>query len=282
MKSLVLAAVVAMAALAGCATQEVAAPEMAKVAAPPVAAPRPAPLPLPPPVMESVPSEAAPSPVSSASATAAPSPKTPKSAKKPAGPNGAAAKPPAAANGSPDYAALVAAEFAKLKTGKILFNPPKEMTVGHSERIEVRISQDISQDLIEGLKGKGEVQIKEIRVGAFMKAVLSGGKAFAITPHNPEAEQVVVSPYTQWSWDVLPIDAGEHELHLLVTVRLALPGMAEKTYDHPVIDKPIRVKVNLPYTVKMFVAEYWQWLIATLLLPLIAWLWKAYGPKPRP
>jgi hypothetical protein len=40
----------------------------------------------------------------------------------------------------------------KLSSGQILFNPPEEMKVGIEERVEVRLTNDITENLTEELK----------------------------------------------------------------------------------------------------------------------------------
>ena len=51
--------------------------------------------------------------------------------------------------------------------------------------------------------------------------------------------------FTEWGWDVTPKKSGNNILHLHVTLRIRLP-FGEERKDHPVIDKKVIVKVNLP------------------------------------
>jgi hypothetical protein len=195
--------------------------------------------------------------------------------------------PPAAVDGgaehhnaeSPDWGALVKAELDKLQIGRILFNPPADMTVGKTERVEVRISQNPAEEIAKGLKGRGVPQIEAVKVGTFMRVALSGG-GFKLTPLFDKPEQVVAPDgFTEWAWDVLPQQAGERQLNLMVTVRIKLPGAAEESKQYPVIDKDIRVHVNPVYSVKQFFTTYWQWIAATIVLPLIGWAYKRYSER---
>jgi phosphoribosylformylglycinamidine (FGAM) synthase PurS component len=49
------------------------------------------------------------------------------------------------------------------------------MKVGIRERIEVRITKTLTEDLSKELRGRGVPQIENIRVGPFMKVHLTGG-----------------------------------------------------------------------------------------------------------
>src|SRR5262245_9313741 len=48
---------------------------------------------------------------------------------------------------APSLAQAVQAELARLAKGRILYNPPAQMTQGKEERIEVRVTQSISENL---------------------------------------------------------------------------------------------------------------------------------------
>lgn len=169
-----------------------------------------------------------------------------------------------------DWGAIVRAELARLPVGRILFNPPADMKMGRTERVEVRVAQDQATDLTEGLRGRGAPEIEPIKVSTFMKARLTGD-SFEITPLN-EAEQLVAGDtFTEWAWDVTPLRGGDQKLNLIVTVRLQLPSVGEETRDYPVIDRAIHVQVDPVFSAKRFVGANWQWLISVLAIPIAGW-----------
>ncbi|TAA74551.1 MAG: hypothetical protein CDV28_12323 [Candidatus Electronema aureum] len=166
-------------------------------------------------------------------------------------------------------------ELSKLPIGRILFNPPNTMKLGISERVEVRISRELYLNLRSNLKGSGFPQIEELKISELMKVRLSGDD-FQIVPLN-EAEQILGEKgFTEWVWDVVPLNRGRKVLHLHVTLRIRLPFGEEKK-DHPVLDKEIYVQINPIYSSKLFVVKYWQWIASTLILPLAAWAWTVYS-----
>ena len=160
---------------------------------------------------------------------------------------------------------LIEEELEKLSSGRILFNPPEEMKVGIEERVVVRLTKDITENLTEGLEGPGTPQIEPIEVGTFMMVTLTGGDSFDINALSSEEQVVKPVGFTEWSWDVTPLTSGRQELHLTVTVRILIPGQDEQKIDWLVMDKQISVEVNPPYTFKRFIECYWQWIVATII-----------------
>ena len=167
---------------------------------------------------------------------------------------------------------IIKEEVKKLQFGQILFNPPNVMKVGKKERIEVRIIQNIYDDITRNLKGRGITEIIILKIGTFMKVLLTG-ENFQIESLNEEEQIVIKDNYTEWSWDVLPLKHGEQFLHLRVTVRMKTPSY-EEYIDHPVLDKKILVNVNLSYSIQKFILIYWKWIITVILLPLLVRLIK--------
>lgn len=172
-----------------------------------------------------------------------------------------------------DLDALLAAEFRKLREGRILFNPSDEMKQGEKERVEVRITKYLTVDLQEGLKGSGRPITEAIKVGSFMEAILKGD-AFKITRLSSDQQVLPPGDFAQWAWDVVPLESGSHSLQLLISVRLKSPEFGEETYSHPVLEREIKVEVSPYYVVATFLASYWHWIVATLLLPGVVWLIK--------
>lgn len=179
-------------------------------------------------------------------------------------------------------AEVVQAEFARLAAGRILYNPPQEMTVGQRERVEVRITQSTTANLTQNLQGRGTPQVEQIPVASFMKVRLTGD-AFEITPLSSEEQIVVGDTYTQWSWDVVPQRAGEQRLVLVVTARIKLAGYADEQKDLEILERNINVRVDAAYSVQSFFRENLNWIFPSILIPLVtaagAWLWRIYTER---
>jgi len=169
---------------------------------------------------------------------------------------------------TPDLSEIVEDELKKLAPGQILFNPSKKMRVGVRERVEVRISKNITEDLSTGLKGRGEPQIENISVNTFMKVHLTGDN-FDIKTLSEEEQAVSDEGFTQWEYDVIPNKSGNQILQLVVTVRIKIPGGEEKI-TYPVFERDINVKVNLIYSITHL---GWRWIIGTIIgSGIIGWI----------
>ena len=186
----------------------------------------------------------------------------------------ATAEPPPGA----DLAALVQAEFSRLAAGHVLYNPPEEMQVGRRERVEVRITQGTTETLAaESLQGSGAPVVEPIPVSTFMKVRLTGD-AFAITPLSSEEQFVVADSFTEWAWDLVPHQAGDQNLTLLITARVLLPGYPAEQRDLRIIERHIDVRVrSFGPAVLDFIRGHTELLITAVLIPLAValgkWLW---------
>ena len=166
---------------------------------------------------------------------------------------------PAATPGA-TFQELIDEALKELPTGNILFNPPKEMKVGDEELVEVRITQNITENLTKGLEGRGDPLINETKVSTTMKVRLTG-KNFDIAPQNG-AEQIIESDkYTEWKFYVTPLKPGIQTLHLTYYVIISIPGYDGKGKEYEVGDQEINVIVNPA----RFLKSNWQFIVATLL-----------------
>lgn len=180
-----------------------------------------------------------------------------------------------------DLSKIVEEEFNKLAPGLIAFKIPKEMKVGVEEEIEVRITRKIKEDLTEGIRGRGEPQVEEIRVGTFMKCQLMG-KNFDIQLLTDEDQPVVGEGYAYWLWDAVPLKSGIQTLKLVVAVRIKLPGHDEEVKYYPIYEREIKVNVNLWFSFCRFVENNWKFIITTLvsagfiggIIALVRWIAK--------
>jgi len=176
-----------------------------------------------------------------------------------------------------DVSAFIKNELGKFSEGRILYNPPDKMRVGAPEKVEVRISKNIKEDIKKGLKGSGTAKIETLeKVGTYMTVKL-WGDAFSIEPKDLGPQFVSEDRFTEWAWKVTPLKSGKQDLHLKVSLRIKIPGNGEEMRDWPEFYKEINVEVNPPFTIKEFMKKYWQWIITALILPFLAWAWKIFS-----
>jgi len=133
-------------------------------------------------------------------------------------------------------------ENLQLPQGQILYNPPSEMMEQALERVEVKISQSLTEDLTEGLRGRGIPEVEKLLVGSSMKAILAG-KDFEITALSETVQSVFSTGSTLWEWDIRPLEPGEKKLYLSIAVVFDTK-YGNKAKSYPVMDRTITVKVD--------------------------------------
>jgi hypothetical protein len=163
---------------------------------------------------------------------------------------------------------------AAVRPGLLTFNPPAEMIQGRSERVEVGIARSVElrESLETGLRGQGKPQFEEVSTSPFMGVELKG-TSFEVTSFSP-LEQLV-APIARWEFDVRPNRAGHQKLTLCVSLRVDSPVATGGRIAIPVLEREIRIRVDIGFSARRFLASNWQWLIATAVGlggALVAWI----------
>jgi serine/threonine protein kinase len=156
---------------------------------------------------------------------------------------------------------------ASVRPGLLAFNPPAEMIQGRKERVEVGVarSPELREALAAGLRGRGELQLETIATSTHMGVELKG-PSFEIIPFSP-LEQLV-APTARWEFDVLPQRAGHQTLTLCVSLRIEPAHSSPAASGRiaiPILERDIRIRVDVSYGTRRFITNNWQWLIATIL-----------------
>ena len=112
-----------------------------------------------------------------------------------------------------------------------------------------------------------------------MKAMLSGGKDFEITPVGDKGfdgvKDLSATARTEWGWTVVPTSPGKKQLHLVLAVML--PPELGLPRELPQIDRTVEVKVTVWWVIDHYWERYWQWMLgglASALAAAFAWWWK--------
>ncbi|RCV63631.1 hypothetical protein C5S53_12890 [Methanophagales archaeon] len=146
-----------------------------------------------------------------------------------------------------------------LPTGKVLFNPPHEMKVGETELVEVRITQNLTEDLTKGLEGRGEPQTNETKVSTYMKVRLTG-RNFDIDPKSGAPQIIESDKYTHWEFHVTPLKSGIQTLKLTYFVILLVQG-TDRQKEYEAGDWEVNVNVNHVW----WLTSNWRFLVSTLI-----------------
>lgn len=166
--------------------------------------------------------------------------------------------------------------LSSLKRANIVFNTPRSMMLDETFHIRLLLNMDKDiEQLKQMINQKGEQQGENIRISDVMEARLSGSN-FKITAIGSERQCISKKDGNSWNWDITPTEKGLQNLHLTMTAIINVNGKSQK-YDIRTFDKVIDVKVVEPTLndrVRSFIGKNWQWLWATLLVPVAGWLWK--------
>jgi hypothetical protein len=168
----------------------------------------------------------------------------------------------------------------KLEIGNVAFNVPKTMNFHDTAVIQLMLSLKTQTDELKRMiEAAGEKVGERIRVSDRMEARLTGTN-FDITAITREEQAVSRSEITEWKWEVKPRSDGHQSLHLTLSVLLNVDG-ASTPRRIQTFDKVIEVDVAWHQRVASFFEKNWQWLWATVLVPIVIRLWKRWkGSKP--
>jgi len=121
-------------------------------------------------------------------------------------------------------------KFVKnLEEGKLIYNPPENMTVNVTEYINATIGKE---------KSSGE----PIEISPCMEVYLNGS-AFHVVPTTANRQFIASDRPTTWKWDVTPKKTGNHKLDLSAYVIITMPDGGEERRAL-VKSKTIQVQVN--------------------------------------
>ena len=166
-----------------------------------------------------------------------------------------------------DYDGLVDREFnERRQPGRLLFNPPDRMQLGHTERVEVRLTRTLKLDaeLLRHLHGHGEPQLEEIPTTPLMAVTLKGD-GFQITSYSDEEQRVSENQITTWEFDIRALKQGPQLLVMSVSLRIPVPGQTSERKSIPVREVTVDVQVGALALVGHFLASNWQWCFTTAI-----------------
>lgn len=167
--------------------------------------------------------------------------------------------------------------LASLPLANIAFNTPSTIPLGESEIIHLVLStRETMETLQTMIESGGEKTGAQIKVGNAMEARLTG-KGFKIQAITPETQAVSGVEKTEWKWEVEPAEGGKQRLHLTMAAILHIDGQKVPRVLRT-FERSIEVQVTWSRQISDFVGNNWQWLWATILVPVAGWyVQRKYG-----
>jgi hypothetical protein len=171
--------------------------------------------------------------------------------------------------------------------GLIAYKVPKDMVVGSSYLVKIRITKENNKTmLIVGDRkipiaddDNSIVSVESINVSPIMSANLIVAKnSFRIDTLSTEYQNISKRGYTEWAWNIIPLKGGNNLLKLNVKIRVKEDG--ESYYkDIVVFDKKIKIKSNIKFSIITWISEHWEWFFGVILIPLIKWLYDEWKKR---
>ncbi|EJL7851640.1 hypothetical protein NM008_004526 [Vibrio parahaemolyticus] len=157
--------------------------------------------------------------------------------------------------------------------GSIAFNVPSSMKLAELKEINLLLSHSKSvESLVDALNLEGKKYGTEVKLSNRMQATLSGN-GFDITELTPRVQAISSDLTSRWKWEVKAREQGILNLHLTLSALISVDGSSTPI----VVDtfsKKVEVKVTRVEALQYFIKSNWQWLIATLILPIGGYFWK--------
>lgn len=158
-----------------------------------------------------------------------------------------------------------------LPVGIIAFSHPREMVVGESRDVDLLLSvTEAANELKTRLHGEAQ-DTAQLKASRPMRAEIKSDK-FTITSLSPEEQLVGASASTEWRWEIKATTAGDHSLQLGLSATVTVDGQ-EKPKSIRTFDRVIKVRAKAVDRISNFLAKNWQWLAASLVIPLGLWAW---------
>lgn len=165
----------------------------------------------------------------------------------------------------------------EIKMGNLVYDIPDTMVVGKLYIIRIRINRDTSDKTISnGLSPRSASA--EIRTTYKMEVSVidpsnDGDKYFNITKSNENTQFVEDSGYTEWVYGITPIKSGRRKINLVISI---IKGENKKQIVY--LDE-VWVKSNPVVAIKKGWNDNWKWLMTTIIIPLIIWLYNRRKKK---
>lgn len=165
----------------------------------------------------------------------------------------------------------------ELIAGNVAFNTPARMQFHESRTIALVASPRLdpaalSLELRRRIGGNDPVAVQGVQIAPLMEAQLAGAPAFDVMPLTPVRQPVSRATPTEWRWTVRAVESGKHTLNLTIN---AVVTVDNERFPRSlnVLNRDIDVYITPPQRVGMFLSSNWQWLVGTVVIPLVVWLW---------
>jgi OmpA family len=162
----------------------------------------------------------------------------------------------------PDLKKAIGGSMKKLAPGRIIFDAPREMSIGESYDVEVDLPYSFLKGLSDTLSGMSAQGFDKVKLGRNVSLSLKG-RGFDIRPVTEAdgveevfpaedtgmTKQVTVNSTPTWKWKVAPLKSGYQSLLLSIEIMAEDADYNEMAEDYPLFQRVVDVRSNFLYTV---------------------------------
>jgi|GEM_PF-6563331 len=168
--------------------------------------------------------------------------------------------------------------LSALHAANVAFNLPETMNLNNTAEIQLLLSLKRSIEELSGeITAQGKKEGDAIKASHRMRARLTGPN-FQIAEITPMEQAVGTSDTVEWKWEIKPLSAGRHNLHLSLDAMLSFEG-SSTPHNIRTFDKTIEVEITAAQNASAFLGKNWQWLLAVILLPFGKFVWNRWKKR---
>lgn len=166
----------------------------------------------------------------------------------------------------PRSATIDTALSTYVQQGRLLFDTPKHMRQGRTERVTVAIARHggLDAQLRRLAPDSEDAPLHDVETTPFMAVDLTGSAFTIASLQLGNAAEQLLRLTALWQFDVTPERRGAHPLQLRVAMRVPLPDRPDERVSLPVLERTVHVRVDPAYSGRRFVRTHWKWLVATI------------------
>jgi hypothetical protein len=172
--------------------------------------------------------------------------------------------------------------LSSLRQASFAYTVPKDVHLGENFAVAAGVSFDQSlSELKRNIESAGEAVGESIKAAPLMEATLIGSQGLAVsTTGESSTRALATNGAATWAWSVDAKERGPQVLTLSLAVVIATAGNPRHSVG--TVRRTVSVLVTPLERAQDFARKNWQWLWATLLVPISGFLFNKWTRRRTP